>query len=69
MEQSITNLSPEILSRRTRAEELMQDAKDGKITDLESLDPRETSIEVVLTIRGIMRQKGLLPRKNHQPEV
>ena len=56
------------LLRRKVAKETIAAAHRGEITTIESLDPRETSIETVQYIRSILRaQRGIvLQREGNQ---
>lgn len=48
--------------KRKLAAELVAAAKNGEITSLHNISPKDTSIEVVQQIKGILRSQGILPK-------
>lgn len=62
--------SPESLIRRRKvAADLIRRAQGGEEMDIGSIDPRETSIEVVQQIRGILQANGTLPKIHDQSKI
>ncbi len=60
--ETLTPNHEQILARRRElASELVEAAKRGTIHTIDELDPRDTSIEVIQHIRGILKSQGILP--------
>lgn len=51
----------EHIRKRQLAQELLAAARRGEIHAINTVDPRETSIETVQHIRSILKAQGILP--------
>jgi hypothetical protein len=50
-------LEPEQQQRRERADQIREAVNNGTIADINELDPRETSAELVHEVRGVLLRK------------